>query len=119
MTTINQIAKVCHQANKAYCETIGDASQVDWENTPLEIQVSAKHGVYKMIQSECTMLPSDLHESWMKEKLGNGWVYGGKKDFEKKTHPCLVKYDALPESQRVKDYIFSAVVMAMAHFGVE
>ncbi len=25
------IAKVCHEANRAYCQTIGDNSQLAWE----------------------------------------------------------------------------------------
>ena len=28
------IARVAHQVNKAYCEALGDTSQPDWENAP-------------------------------------------------------------------------------------
>jgi len=31
---IEDIARMCHQINKSYCEAIGDYSQVDWENAP-------------------------------------------------------------------------------------
>ena len=31
---INQIAFVCHQTNRAYCKTIGDKSQSDWNQSP-------------------------------------------------------------------------------------
>ena len=31
---INQIAFVCHQTNRAYCQTIGDKSQKDWNQSP-------------------------------------------------------------------------------------
>lgn len=31
---LQQIAKVCHEANKAYCETLGDYSQPEWEAAP-------------------------------------------------------------------------------------
>lgn len=29
-----KIAQVAHEINKAYCEAIGDNSQVSWENAP-------------------------------------------------------------------------------------
>ena len=29
-----QIAKVCHDAQKSFCEAIGDTSQVAWEQAP-------------------------------------------------------------------------------------
>lgn len=30
--TIEQIARVCHEVNRAYCESMGDTSQVPWED---------------------------------------------------------------------------------------
>lgn len=32
-----------------------------------------------------------------------GWTYGAVKDTEKKTTPCLVPYDELPESEKEYD----------------
>ena len=31
---IKQIAKTCHEVNKAFCESIGDASQPSWNDAP-------------------------------------------------------------------------------------
>lgn len=39
-----------------------------------------------------------------------GWVYGEKRDTEKKTHLDLVPYDQLLEEERQKDAIFLAMV---------
>lgn len=49
----------------------------------------------------------------MKEKIEDGWVYGDEKDTEKKTHPCLVPYEELPEFQKKKDALFQAIVDAL------
>jgi hypothetical protein len=46
----------------------------------------------------------------MEHKEKYGWVYGEVKDAEKKTHPCMVPYEKLPIEQRVKDYLFKAVI---------
>ena len=32
--SVEEIARVCHNVNKAYCEAIGDDSQVTWEEAP-------------------------------------------------------------------------------------
>ena len=36
------------------------------------------------------------------QRLSEGWTYGARRDDEKKTHPCLVPYEELPEIE--KDY---------------
>ncbi len=43
--TIESIAKICHEANRAYCATIGDASQLPWEESPDWQRQSAINGV--------------------------------------------------------------------------
>lgn len=104
-----QIAKTCHEVNKAYCESLGDFSQSPWEDAPLWQRESAVNGVEFHIKNPDSK-PSDSHENWMKEKLEAGWKYGPEKNPEKKEHPCMVPYDQLPAEQRVKDALFISVV---------
>ena len=54
--------------------------------------------------------PSDTHELWLKSKKEDGWVYGEKKDLEKKTHHCMVEFSKLPKEQQLKDFIVLEVV---------
>lgn len=105
---IQEIAKICHEMNRAYCLSIGDASQPTWEEAPHWQRDSAIKGVQFHLSGETT--PAQSHESWLKEKLNTGWKYGPVKDPEKKEHPCMVPYDQLPREQRTKDYLFKAVV---------
>lgn len=112
--TINEIANVCHSVNKAYCQAIGDLSQSEWELASDWQRESAFNGVKAHIDSGLTMLPEDSHISWMKEKEQKGWVYGAEKDLVKKTHPCMIEYKYLPESQKIKDYLFREVVHCLA-----
>lgn len=105
---IESIAKVCHQANKAYCETIGDDSQVDWELAPDWQKDSARNGVALHLDSDVG--PSGSHKSWMKEKLADGWKFGETKDPKAKTHPCLVAFDKLSPMQQNKDILFMNIV---------
>ena len=113
---IEQTAKICHAANRAYCQTIGDDSQPTWEDAPQWQRDSAIKGVMFHVANLSTGVdpsPSASHDSWLEEKRQAGWTYGPTKDAEAKTHPCFMPYDGLPLDQRLKDYIFAAIVKAV------
>jgi hypothetical protein len=107
-----EIAKVAHQVNKAYCESIGDTSQVDWDDAPDWQKKSAITGVNMHTNNPLAGVEAS-HESWMKEKVDDGWVQGIKKDVKNKIHPCIVPFYKLPKEQQAKDFIFRAVVHAL------
>jgi hypothetical protein len=112
MAEAEAIARVCHEANRAYCSTIGDDSQPSWEDAPDWQRESAINGVL-FHQDNPLANPIDSHESWMKEKLEAGWTYGAVKDPDAKTHPCILPYHELPLEQRLKDSLFMAIVHAL------
>lgn len=110
---ITTIAQIAHEANRAYCQSIGDHSQPDWAKAPDWAKDSAIHGVeYHLTHLDA--MPSDSHENWLKQKVTEGWVYGPIKDPAKKEHPCCVPYEELPPEQKVKDTLFINVVHAAA-----
>lgn len=109
---IATIATICHQANKAWCETEEDYSQKDWAEARDWQRESAITGV-KFRLEHPDAAESAQHDAWSKDKLESGWVYGEVKDAEKKTHPCLVPFDELPEFQQKKDKLFCAIVDAL------
>lgn len=110
MTPI-QIAQIVHEANRAYCQTLGDDSQVSWDEAPEWQRSSAVNGVEGILSGRITK-PEQSHESWLAEKERTGWKFGPVKDAEKKEHPCFVPYAELPATQQVKDAIFFAIVRA-------
>lgn len=106
-----QIARVCHEVNRAYCQALGDHSQPAWEDAPMWQRDSARAGVDLHMSKDVG--PEASHESWMAQKVAEGWVYGPVKDPEAKTHHCIVPFDMLPKAQQAKDFIFRAVVHAL------
>jgi hypothetical protein len=106
------IAKVCHDANRAYCQAIGDNSQPAWEDAPEWQRNSAIKGV-KFNITNPDAPASASHDSWLDVKRADGWKYGPVKDAEKKEHPCYVPYEELPVEQQKKDALFKAVVAAL------
>ena len=106
---VEQIAQVCHETNRAYCQTIGDDSQPTWENAPEWQKKSAQNGVIFHIENPLSN-PWDSHENWVREKRAQGWVFGPVKDPEKKEHPCMVPFHQLPMEQQMKDQLFISIV---------
>lgn len=105
------VAKVCHEANRAYCHSIGDFTQLSWEATSDEIKQSAIDGAYNCLHND-RISPEESHEFWVKTKKEQGWKYGEIKDLAAKTHPCMVPYSRLPEEHRVKDHLFTSICAA-------
>ena len=109
---IEKIAKACHEVNRAYCLSLGDASQPAWEDAPQWQKDGVILGV-KLHVNNPNVGPQASHESWMDQKIADGWKYGPTKDPEAKIHPCIVPFEKLPVEQQAKDFIFRAVVHQM------
>lgn len=110
--TPNEIARVAHEVNRAYCQALGDNSQPAWESAPQWQRDSARLGV-QLHTEDPNAGPAASHESWMAQKVAEGWVYGPEKNPELKQHPCMVPFDELTLEQQAKDYIFRGVVLAL------
>ena len=113
---VDNMARVCHEVNRAYCEALGDLSQPAWEDAPEWQKSSARTGVLLHL-NDPTAGPKASHESWLRQKLAEGWVWGPVKNPDLKEHPCIVHFEALPREQQAKDFIFRAVVHALNRQG--
>lgn len=111
MNIIEICAKAAHEANRLYCASLGDDSQVPWADAPIWQKESCRNGVAGALSGNT---PEQSHEDWLAEKRATGWVYGPAKDSVTKTHPCMVPYAKLPQEQRAKDAVFVSVVRAVA-----
>ena len=109
--SIEQIARICHEVNKAWCEYTNDFSQKSWENAEEWQRSSAMKGV-EFVLDNPNAGDSAQHDEWMRVKFAEGWVWGVTKDPEKKLHPCLVAFEHLPQQQQFKDKLFRTVVLA-------
>ena len=109
------IAKVCHEANRAWSDHLGDEPQPKWEDATDWQRSSTIHGVefhWSALKYGAQTSPRQSHVNWLKEMEALGWKYGPVKDPEKREHPCFVPWEELPEAQRVKDYLFLSIVEA-------
>lgn len=56
-------------------------------------------------------LAAHTHDVWAQKRMREGWTYGPSRDDNAKTHPDLVPYDQLPESE--KEYDRSTAISAI------
>lgn len=105
------VAKICHAANGALREILGEEPSPSWEDAPPEMRESGEKGIAFRIENP-DATPERQHEKWMEHYIADGWIVGPVKDREKKEHPCLVPYSELPPEQRLKDAIYVAIVEA-------
>lgn len=106
------IARVTHEANRALQLIEGDpAPSIEWDRAPKWQRDSAIDGVVNALAGAS---PEQSHENWLRFKREDGWRYGPVKDPAAKTHPCMVPYERLPENQRVKDHLFTAIVRTLS-----
>lgn len=106
-----QIATVCHEANRGYQSALGEDVSLPWEECGNDMRQSIVHGVNVAQEGNG---PEEMHRQWAMVREAQGWVFGAVKDTEAKTHPNLIPYDKLPESQKLKDRLFLAVVAALS-----
>ena len=48
-------------------------------------------------------IAENVHNVWALGRISEGWIYGEKKDADKKTTPLLIPYNALPEGEKEYD----------------
>ena len=49
-------------------------------------------------------------------EIEQGWKYGKIKDSDKKTHPCLVEFEKLPDVEKIKDILYVCGARAAKEF---
>lgn len=106
------IARVCHEANRALRDALGEPPLPAWDHASDEQRHSTVDGVRNALSGART--PRENHENWRRRRHADGWRHGDVRDDDAKTHPAMVDYDDLPADQRRKNTLFLAVVAALA-----
>jgi hypothetical protein len=110
-----EIARVCHEANRALQHAQNDPNpSPGWGDAPGWQRDSSVAGVEAALAGAS---PVQLHDAWCEYKRQEGWVWGPVKDPEQKAHPSMRPYGELPEGERVKDALFHGIVRALAGTG--
>jgi hypothetical protein len=106
---VDAIARVTHDAIRAYQAVLGQPVTPAWEDATWE-RDSSRAAVRFALEGRGS---GAQHEEWMRARLTDGWTYGDVKDVEKKTNPALLPFDQLPKAEQVKDALVIAIVQAL------
>lgn len=108
-----RIAQVAHEAVRAWQAANGQKPAPTWARAPAWMKAATLEAVTWKSGTRSPS-PAARHRQWMEEKTKAGWKLGPTKDARRKTHPLMVPYNQLPEVERRKDALVSAVVKALA-----
>lgn len=109
--TAYAVARLCHEANRAFTRYVGDPVAPVWDDLDEQRQRSCLAGVLFTIKNPDAG-DAASHESWMKQRLADGWQHGPIIDSDARTHPNLVPFDELSRDQKFKDRLFRTIVLA-------
>lgn len=69
------------------------------------------------IKSKVEMIARNVHEVWAAKRIAEGWRYDTTRDDKHKFHPCLCRYEDLPESEKEYDRAtVETTLKALLHF---
>ena len=110
---IERIARVMHEAMRAWQSANGQEAAPPWSRAPKWMRDASHEAVVWRLNNP--KAPSSAqHEQWLDQKKAAGWKYGKTKNGAKKTHPMMVPYSDLPEVERRKDAMVGALIDALA-----
>ena len=79
MNRIEQIALMCHEANRLWCIANSDFSQKHWpEAEEWQRQSTIASVQFRLDNPDAG--PNAQHDAWRANMINNGWVYGPIKD---------------------------------------
>ncbi len=107
------IARVCHEAHRAWCAANGDHAHKPWDEAEEYQRETTLWGVRLLLRCP-GITDEEHHDLWWMNKLRDDWCHDSTRDSAAKTHPGMVPYSEMPEYQRKKKPLFRAIVMALS-----
>lgn len=107
---IEGIAKTCHQANKAFCESMGDNSFTDWEDSEDWVKALTIFQVRNIIANPLEPHYGS-HDAYVDKVPEITWE-NAPEGFNKK----LSRYEEWSIEDKTKSKMFKAIVEAILHY---
>ena len=76
----------------------------EYEPHPIDVDRIPLDGDLEELQEA---IAENAHDVWAEARMKEGWSYGEERDDEKKQHPDIVPYTALPDSEKEYDRIMA------------
>lgn len=109
MISIADIARVCHEANRAFCIAKGDHTVSTWDMLPETVQLGIIDDV-RYASTNPAVTPQQLHERWAERLVAEGWQRGAVHAPDLLESPDLVDYVELTDDAKSKQRLFCSIV---------
>ena len=73
------------------------------ETTYVPHPLDTSHVSLRHLEPLLEDLARNAHEMWAQKRIADGWTYGPERSDKLKTHPSLVPYEQLDESEKSYD----------------
>lgn len=113
VSTTEMIARVVHEALRAWAAANGDHSLPAWDEAPDWMHESTRQSVSHALNNPDETGEAQ-HVQWLRQKRADGWVYGPVRDNQQKIHPMMVPWSELPDVERRKDLLLQAIVRSLS-----
>lgn len=100
------VARMLHVGWVCYQIGVGE----DYNEQPTQEQLEMIINGISFVLENPGATPEQIHDDWMKSKSDQGYIYGSKKDEDKKTHPDMVPFCDLSITEQRKDIMTSTVI---------
>jgi hypothetical protein len=111
-----QLAQLSYETTRNWSEANGEPAKNPWETAEPWRRQAAIESVRKAVAGGTAQ---QLHESWRKQRVKEGWQHGEEKSDQAKTNPSLQPYPQLTETQKRTADLFTAVVNTVYKCGTE
>lgn len=111
--TFEKATEILHAATSIVPRPDGSMN-VSWEELN-DFQKNNAVSAVKELLLERLHTPEEHHNLWLRPMIEQGWKQG-EYSLEDKTHPCVCSYEELPDSEKLKDYIWMHMVEAFRPF---
>jgi len=103
--TNDDIAQISYETARAWSRVTGGERLPSWGSlSDREKRRAISDAERLRPPPEATL--AEWHAARVAEMKADKWVYGEKKDTDRKVHPCLVPFEDLPRSEIVKIGLF-------------
>jgi hypothetical protein len=107
-----QLARLCHEADRVLCGLQGDARVLPWDLLDEGAQDELVASVREILETP-EVSDEARYLRWASRQRAQGWVYGPVRSVPKKVDPGLLDYGALPSERRVRWSLFAAIVRSL------
>ncbi len=96
-------------------EVLDDGFSVNWQDSS-KLKQDRHIMLTKLALSNEELMPEEIHELWLENKIADGWQFDFNHNRETKTTAHMVAFPDLPSDIKAKTFLFLAQIEVLRNF---